>query len=114
MKQHQMNLNPAPFKMIKSGEKTIELRLNDERRQNIAVGDVIEFTHTESGEKLRARVLILHRFDSFKELYAALPLLKCGYTEGDVATASPEDMDVYYSKERQAEYGVLGIEIEVV
>ena len=114
MKQHQMNLNPAPFEMIKSGEKTIELRLNDERRQSIAVGYVIEFTHTESGEKLRARVLMLHRFDSFKELYAALPLLKCGYTEGDVATASPEDMDVYYSKERQAEYGVLGIEIEVV
>lgn len=114
MKKHEMNLNPAPFEMIKDGRKTIELRLYDERRRQIDVGDEIIFTHTESGERLRVRVLGLHIFTSFGELYAALPLLKCGYTEEDIATASPEDMDVYYSKERQAAYGVIGIEIEVV
>lgn len=27
MKNHVMNLNPSPFEMIKSGRKTIELRL---------------------------------------------------------------------------------------
>ena len=32
---HAMNLNPAPFEMIKRGAKTIELRLFDEKRQKI-------------------------------------------------------------------------------
>ena len=43
-----------------------------------------------------------------------LPLLKCGYTEKDIATASPDDMDFYYSKEKQEKYGVVGIEVEVL
>ena len=113
-KTHKMNLNPEPFEMIRSGQKTIELRLNDEKRRLIKVGDRIEFTQKETGEKLIAEVIFLHRFDSFAELYQKLPLLKCGYTEADVDTAKPEDMDLYYTPEQQREYGVLGIEIKVI
>lgn len=49
--QHIMRLNPLPFKMIASGEKTIELRLNDEKRRLINVGDEITFINTEDNEK---------------------------------------------------------------
>ena len=35
-------------------------------------------------------------FASFDELYAALPLHKCGYTEEEKKTASPRDMDAYF------------------
>ena len=111
---HKMNLNPEPFAMIRSGHKTIELRLNDEKRQKINVGDRIEFTQTETGEKLTAKVIAIHRFDTFAELYQKLPLLKCGYTKADIETAKPEDMDLYYTPEQQAKYGVLGIEIKII
>ena len=53
-----MKLNPAPFAMIKSGKKTIELRLFDEKRQQIKAGDAIEFTNTANGEKIRAHRLV--------------------------------------------------------
>ena len=76
---HKMNLNPEPFAMIRSGQKTIELRLNEEKRQKINVGDSIEFNQIETGEKLTAEVIAIHRFDSFAELYQKLPLLKCGF-----------------------------------
>lgn len=109
---HYMNLNPQPFAMIASGKKTIELRLNDEKRRRIAVGDEICFINTdESCSELQTKVLALHRCDSFKELYNILPLLKCGYTAADISTAKPEDMDLYYSPEQQRKYGVLGIEL---
>lgn len=111
---YKMNLNPEPFKMIRSGQKTIELRLNDEKRQIIKVGDRIEFTQTETGEKLFVEVNVLHKFDSFAELYRELPLMKCGYTEADIATAKPEDMNLYYTPEQQSKYGVLGVEITVI
>ena len=109
---HEMKLHPSPFEMIKSGKKTIELRLFDEKRQQIKAGDKIVFTNTATGETLDATVAKMHRFDSFEELYRSLPLLKCGYTAEYVDDARPSDMEQYYSPEEQKKYGVVGIELE--
>ena len=109
---YHMNLNPSPFEMMKSGRKTIELRLYDEKRQQLKVGDVIVFTNSETGEVLRKTVVKLHRFESFAQLYAALSLLQCGYTEENVEKAHPSDMEQYYTAQQQAKYGVVGIELE--
>lgn len=111
---HNMKLHSSPFEMIKSGQKTIELRLFDEKRQQIQPGDTIVFTNTATGEALTAEVVKLHRFKSFEELYKALPLLQCGYTKEDVDTAHPADMQQYYSVEEQEKYGVVGIEISLL
>jgi len=108
---HNMKLHPAPFEMIKSGKKTIELRLFDEKRQKIKVGDEIIFTNTVNGETLSRTVKDIHKFESFYELYKSLPLLKCGYTEDDVDSASPLDMEKYYSIGEQKNFGVVGIEL---
>lgn len=108
---HPMKLNPAPFEMIKSGQKTVEFRLLDEKRQRIKVGDRIVFTNTVTGETLGKTVVKLHRFDSFAELYRSLPLLQCGYTLEDVDKAHPSDMEQYYSIEEQKQCGVVGIEL---
>ena len=109
-----MQLQPSPFEMIRNGTKTIELRLFDEKRKKIQIGDTILFTNTESNEILRVKVLELLLFDSFETLYSQLPLLDCGYTKDDVATASPDDMNVYYSKEMQQKYGVVGIRVALL
>ena len=109
---HYMNLHACPFAMIASERKTIELRLYDEKRRQIRVGDTIVFTCGE--QSLAATVVALHRFPDFAALYRALPLDRCGYLPEELATASPADMDVYYSKEKQAIYGVLGIEIALL
>lgn len=113
--KHLMNLHEGPYNLIKSGIKTIELRLYDEKRQAVSVGDEIEFINSSNPElSLCCRVTALYKFSSFVELYKSLPLLKCGYTESDIATATPDDMNLYYSKERQSKYGVVGIEVEVL
>ena len=110
---HQMNLQHEPFVMIQSGEKTIELRLNDEKRRRIRIGDKIMFTDLSDGAQLVCEVTTLYPSASFATLYAALPLLRCGYTEADLDTAKPEDMEAYYTPAQQIKYGVLGIEIKV-
>ena len=43
---HEMTLFPKPYASIASGQKTIELRLYDEKRQSIQIGDHIRFTNT--------------------------------------------------------------------
>lgn len=111
---HFMKLKPKPFNSIRNGFKTIELRLNDEKRQKVKVGDFIEFTNMENPEeKLRTEVIKLHYFNNFKELYKSLPLMKCGYTSETIQNADYSDMEKYYSEEEQSEYGVVGIEIQL-
>ena len=112
---HYMNLNPQPFSMIADGTKTIELRLLDEKRSLISVGDTLIFTNTADNTRiLTCKVKALHRFANFAELYRSLPLDKCGYLPNELATAAPEDMEAYYSVEKQKLYGVIGIELELI
>ena len=112
MMEHMMKLNPSPFEMIKNGCKTIDLRLYEEKRRALSVGDTITFVNTEDAkDTLCVCVEDLFVFESFYALYQNLPLLECGYTEETVRTASPSDMEAYYSKEKQAQYGVIGIKI---
>ena len=112
---HKMRLNASPFYKIKNGEKTIELRLYDEKRRLMSEGDIIEFTNVQNpNEVLKCEIVKLHIFDSFEALYSNLPLLKCGYTKSDIDTASPKDMSEYYSNEKEELYGVVGIEIKLI
>ena len=109
---HHTKLQPGPFEKIKSGQKAFELRPLGQKRQAIAVGDIIEILNLANNqEKIRVRVIALHPFANFAELYNTLPL-QCGYTKENVSCASPDDMEQYYSKEKQAKWGVIGIELE--
>lgn len=107
---HLMKLQPAPFAAIQSGRKTLELRLNDEKRQKIKVGDTIVFTQTETGETLRAVVLSIHKYPDFEAMYGVEDPVAMGYNEGE--TANPKDMSQYYKEDEIKKYGTLAIEIK--
>lgn len=111
---HEMNLDNQPFEMIKSGEKTIELRLNDLKRSQIKMDDYIIFTNTSDQRKLIVKVMNLYHFASFDELYLCLPLSLLGYTNDELTYAKADDMLLYYTKEQQHQYGVLGIEVKFI
>lgn len=113
MMTYTMKLHASPFEKIKSGEKTIELRLFDEKRRQIKIGDEIVFTNAATGEKITATVVKLHCFSNFQQLYKNLSLLQCGYTAENIEKANPADMEAYYSLEEQSKYGVVGIEISL-
>jgi ASC-1-like (ASCH) protein len=107
---HRMKLDPKMLRMMELGKKTIELRLYDEKRRKLRVGDDIRFEGLEEEpDVIHMVVEELYVFDSFAELYKVLPLMKCGYTEKTIENASPEDMNRYYTEEEQKKYGVVGI-----
>ena len=106
-----MNLVPSAFSKIAEGSKTIELRLNDEKRQRINVEDTIVFNCSATKDIITAQVSKLHKFSDFEELYKTLPLEKCGYTVAELDTAHYTDMEQYYTKEQIKKYGALGIEL---
>lgn len=108
---HNMNLNNEPFELIKSGSKTIELRLNDEKRRLLNVGDEILFNNRSNNEKLLTTIVDLHRYDSFKSLYKDFDKVSLGYKEDEISDL--RDMNEYYSKEDEERYGVVGIELKL-
>ncbi len=112
--RHYIHLKEIPFDKISNGIKTIELRLYDEKRRKIQVGDTICFNKSSEPHKIIvAEVIALHLFDCFADLYKNLPLNKCGYEPNEIETANPSDMNQYYSVEEQSEYGVVGIEFKI-
>ena len=77
------------------------------------IGNTIHFYNTENSEQLTVIVKELFIFKSFEELYKSLPLNRCGYTVSNIGNAKPEDMLQYYPFDKQKQYGVVGIQIEL-
>lgn len=109
---HYMTLVDLAFNAIKNKTKTIEMRLNDEKRQKIKRFHQIEFTNLQTNEKIYVWVKQMHYYPSFEELYKHFDKISLGYKEDEVA--NPMDMEQFYSKENINKYGVVGIEIELI
>ena len=110
--EHFYNLNKEPFYFISHGLKDIEMRLYDEKRKLIKIGDIIYFENNETHEVIKTLVVRLHRFKTFKELYETFPKTRLGYFENE--EASYHDMEKYYRPESIEKYGVIGIEIRLI
>ena len=112
---HRMKLDHDAFVKVENGSKTVEMRLNDEKRRRIAVGDVIRFEdRSDEGEVLFAEVVEKFVFPTFKELYSSLSPREIGYSDEEIPRASPDDMLRYYTEEDQAKNGVVGIRMKVI
>ena len=108
---HNMKLNNDPFNRIKEGKKVIEIRLYDEKRSLIKLGDIIEFTNRDTDEVIKTIVEGIYKFKNFDELFKNFTKEELGYLENE--EANPMDMLKYYSKEEQEQYGVVGIKIKL-
>lgn len=110
--KHIMKLKNNNFVMIEKRIKTIEMRLYDDKRKMIQIGDQIEFLNEQTGRILNVKVLKLHCYKNFEELYKQFDKQLLGYHKDDVANYN--DMSQYYSNEDINKYGVVGIEIELL
>lgn len=102
-----MNLQPKYFDFIKDGT-----RLYDEKRRSIQLGDIIEFAKSEN-EKFKAEVIGLLRYNSFADLFEDFDISILA----DASMTKQELLEVlgeFYSEEKQAEFGVIGIRIKLI
>ena len=107
---HKMNLQDKYFDFIKNGTKRIELRLNDEKRQQIEISDLIEFSNEK--DKFTTKVVGLLKYQDFKTLFNDFEI----EILADKTMTKEELLDVlseFYTPEKQEEFGVLGIRVEL-
>lgn len=112
--EHILKLQPKYFNYINNGTKRIELRLYDEKRQKINIGDIIIFQKEPELElTLKVKVVGLLRYNSFKEMFNDFTI----EIMADNSMTKEELLDVleeFYTPEKQKKYGVLGIRIEKI
>ena len=111
MKTYEMNLQPKYFDFVKNGTKRIELRLNDEKRQQLQLGDAIEFS--DGSSSLKTEIVGLLRYATFTDLFEDFDtsiLADSSMTKPEILAALEE----FYTPEKQTQYGVLGIRIKVL
>ncbi len=111
---HEMKLQPEYYNFILNGTKRIEIRLFDEKRQQIKIGDTIKFLkEPELNESFEAKVVGLLRYNSFEDMFNDFDISVLS----DKSMTKDELIDVleeFYTKEKQTKYGVLGIRIELM
>jgi len=111
MTTHQLKLATEPFNTIISGNKTIESRLYDTKRQKIQIGDRIIFTNRDNSEQtVTTEVVGLLRYATFRDLFSHNNPRKFG---GDNVEWLEDQISEFYSIEDQKVYGVIGIEFKV-
>ena len=107
---HHLSLCHSPFLSIKENRKSIEMRLYDEKRQNIKIGDILEFIDLDTKEIINVEVIDIKLYPSFKELYLDNDKISLGYSNDEEANYL--DMLTYYPKERQEKYQAMAIHIK--
>ena len=60
-----MELQNAYYNYMLKGTKRIELRLYDEKRKNIKIGDIITITNAQTNEEFEVKVAGLLQYSSF-------------------------------------------------
>lgn len=112
--KHIMTLFIEPFESTRSGNKQVEVRLNDEKRRKIKVGDIIQFEKLpDRSEKLEVVVEELLVFRSFEEMYNSIPFKDFdweGWTMQEMIDGTYE----IYTPQQEAFWGALGIRIKLI
>lgn len=112
-KKFSFKLDRYNFDLIKTGQKTVEMRLFDGKRQKIEIGDFIYFFNFDDlSQSVAVKVTGLYNFVDFKELYANFDKHALGYKDDE--TPSPDDMYKYYKDSDIVKYGTCAIRFELV
>jgi len=107
-----MQLQDKPFRQIKSGEKDIELRIFDEKRKKLNIGDDIVFRYVNTRETATCQIIDLVHRDTFSEIIDnGTKKVRSGFKENDDIDSL---MSMYYSRDETTKPGVVGIVLKVM
>ena len=102
--KHNMTLKQPYFDLIKAGKKTIELRLYDNKRRQIQVGDTITFQNGDNFHTVKVKGLFVCK--NFEQLFKFINPKDTGLETTENAI---HIMEQFYDKDAQKKFGVVGI-----
>ena len=111
---HSMSLYPEGFDMIRSGTKTVEVRLYDEKRRKLRTGDRLTFEKLpERTETIETEIIDIKTFPTFEELYRELGFEPLGRADKTMNWMLEKTRELY-SKELEEKHGAVAIYIKAI
>lgn len=108
------HLHADIFDIVKQGIKNVEVRVNDEKRRKLKVGDNILFINRGNEEEtLTLKVIGLEYYDNFEELTKHYDIERM-YLRESTKEEFVHELERFYTKEEQEKYGVVAILFEMV
>ena len=103
----KMKLNQKYYDFISDGSKTFEGRLGTDKNKNLKIGDIIIFN-----DLLKVKIISINVFPSYEEAMDFLDFRKL-IPDAENSDEAIKVYEEFYSKEKQAEFGVyiFGIEL---
>ncbi len=109
--QYKMDLSEFSFNKIKAGRR-VDMRLFDKKRQNLKIGDVIEYENINNPrERMECLVLGTAVFDNFSNMIDCLTPQLLGYDNKEEVILR---LNRAYSLEMQKDFNVMAIFIKNV
>lgn len=107
-----VHLHPEVFEIVGAGVKDVEIRVNDEKRRKLSVGDTLVFLkRPDEVQKIYARVTKLVYFKDFLEVVQSYPMERI-YLKDTTSEEYVTLMKKFYSDEEVSKYGVVAIEFQ--
>ena len=108
----KVHLHSDVFDIVKAGRKDIEVRINDEKRRQLKVGDILVFLkRPNDDEEIRVKIVGLEYYDYFEELVNHYDMSRL-YLDGFTKEEYLNEMKRFYTIEEQEKYGVVAILFE--
>lgn len=109
---HTIKVKEKYFSLIKNKEKIYEVRLLDDKRKQIKIGDIIKiFKEPLMQEYLEARVEDLLFFKSFNQMANSLPAKQIGFNGQGVQEIVNEYYKFYTTQDEQ-KFGIVAIKLK--
>ena len=109
-----IHLDEDIFEVVEKGIKNVEVRINDEKRRKLKVGDEITFLKRPLEiERLKAIVTDLKYYDSFKDLVNEYEIERL-YTKECSEEYFLQLLNRFYTTEEEKEYGVVAIHFKLL
>lgn len=111
---HEIKVKEIYYNKIKKAEKIYEVRLLDEKRKLIKVGDKIRINKEPLMEEfLDGEVVDLAMFKSFEQMANSLSAKEIGF-DGCGKEQIVDEYHKFYSQEQEQKYGVVAIKLKVI
>ena len=109
-----VHLHPEVFDIVLQGNKNVEIRVNDEKRRQLKVGDTLLFLkRPDDVEQVLVKITNLVYFKDFMEVVHYYDMKRI-YLENTTKDEYVQLMKKFYTDEDVLKYGVVAIEFEFV
>ena len=107
-----MQLIHPQWLLIKSGTKTIEMRLNDAKRRTLQIGETVDFIDLTTSQHLVTRLISIQSYPNFESLLSQYTAVQVGSAPETPVTQMVQEMLTLYSPTQVQQLGVVALQIQ--